>query len=75
MIVETKLWQFGNLLGIELPKEMTDRLNLSTDDSVLLVETEDGILISHNTPALARATEAGERIATRYQNAMRELAG
>ena len=74
MIKETTLRQYGGSLGTTLPKAMTDRLNLSAGDTVHVVETEGGILITPHDPDFARAMEAGERIARRYQNALRELA-
>ena len=74
MIEEATLRQCGGSLEVTLPKAMTDRLNLSAGDSVYVVETEGGILITAHDPSFARAMEAGEMVTRRYQNALRELA-
>jgi putative addiction module antidote len=74
MIKETTLRQYGGSLGTTLPKAMTDRLSLSAGDTVYVVETEGGILITPHDPGFARAMEAGDRITRQYQNALRELA-
>jgi antitoxin component of MazEF toxin-antitoxin module len=74
MIEETKLRERRGSLEATLPRAMTDRLNLAPGDSVFVVEIEGGILITPHDPNFARAIEAGERIAMRYQNALLHLA-
>lgn len=74
MIKESRLRKYGGSLGATFPKSMTDRFNLEAGDTVFMVETEDGILITPYDPKFRRVMEAEERISRKYQNALRELA-
>lgn len=74
MIEEVTFRQYGGSLGTTLRRAMTDRLNLGAGDRALAVETEQGILITPYDPDFVRVMEVEERISSRYQNALRELA-
>lgn len=74
MIEETELREHGGSLEVTLPRAMTDRLSLAAGDSVFVTETEGGILVTPHDPNVAKAIDAGERIATRYRNALSHLA-
>ncbi len=74
MIKETTLRKYGGSLGTTLPKAMTDRLNLQAGDTVFVIETEQGIMVTPFDPDFRRVMEAEERASKRYQNALRELA-
>ena len=74
MIKETTLRKYGGSLGATLPKTMTDRFNLTAGDSVFVIETEQGILLTPYDPDFLRVMEAEARISKQYQNALRELA-
>lgn len=62
-------------MGATLPKEMVDRLDLAPGDRVLVVETEDGILLTPYTQGLDDELAATRRAAKRYRSALRALAG
>ena len=53
---------------------MLDRYQLAEGDSVFLIETEDGILLTPYDPSFKEALEIYEEGARKYRNAMRELA-
>ena len=74
MIKETTLRKYGGSLGATLPKAMTDRFNLAAGDSVFVIETEQGILLTPYDPDFLQVMEAEARISKQYQNALRELA-
>ncbi|MCB0050122.1 MAG: hypothetical protein M9936_00410 [Caldilinea sp.] len=74
MIKETTLRKYGGSLGATLPKTMTDRFNLTAGDSVFVIETEQGILLTPYDPDFLSVMEAEARISKQYQNALRELA-
>lgn len=74
MVKEVTLRKAGGSIGATLPKEMADRLNLEPGDTVLAVETEQGILLTPYDPTTERALKIARRVAKRYRNALRELA-
>jgi hypothetical protein len=53
---------------------MLERYQLAEGDTVHLVETEEGILITPFDPTFDEAMEIYAEGAKRYRNAMRELA-
>lgn len=69
-----KLRQMGGSIGATLPKEMTERLNWQVGDTVLAVETAEGVLLTAYDRDFADAMAAYELGAKRYRNALRELA-
>jgi putative addiction module antidote len=68
------LRQVGGSIGATLPKDMADRLNVEPGDEVFVVETEQGILITPYDPTFDQAMAAYKRTASKYRNALRELA-
>jgi putative addiction module antidote len=73
MVREVKLRQVGGSVGATLPKDMADRLNLEVGDTVLAVETEQGILLSPYNPTTDKALGLAAKAAKKYRNALREL--
>ena len=74
MTRELTLRQVGGSIGATLPKDMAERLNLSPGDRVLAVETDRGILITPYDPEIESALAIAARVASKYRNALRELA-
>jgi len=74
MVRQTKIRRAGGSLSATLPKDMVDRLQLEAGDSVFLVETDRGLLLTPYDPAVERALSAYRRGAKKYRNALRELA-
>lgn len=74
MVKKITLRQVGGSIGATLPKDMADRLHLGVGDEVFVVETDQGILLTPFDPAFDRAMAAYERTASKYRNALRELA-
>jgi putative addiction module antidote len=73
MVREVKLRQVGGSVGATLPKDMADRLNLGVGDTVLAVETDQGILLSPYNPTTDKALGLAAKAAKKYRNALREL--
>lgn len=73
MVREVKLRQVGGSVGATLPKDMADRLNLEVGDTVLAVETDQGILLSPYNPTTDKALSLASKAAKKYRNALREL--
>ena len=53
--LELKLRKIGNSVGVVLPKEALARLNADEGDSLLLIETLDGIRVTANNPDFVRS--------------------
>lgn len=53
---------------------MADRLHVKPGDEIFAVETDAGILLTPYDPTFERALAAYERTASKYRNALRELA-
>ncbi len=73
MVREVRLRQVGGSVGATLPKDMADRLNLEVGDTVLAVETDQGILLSPYNPTTDKALALASKAAKKYRNALREL--
>ena len=74
MVRQTKIRRAGGSLAATLPKEMVDRLHLEAGDSVYVVETDRGLLLTPYDPRFEDALTLYRRGAQRYRNALRELA-
>lgn len=68
------LRQIGASVGTVLPKSMLERFNLGPGDTVYVVETEHGLLITPYDPDFADALDAYRQGARKYRNALRALA-
>lgn len=74
MVKQMKIRRSGGSLSATLPKDMVDRLHLAAGDSVFLVETDRGLLLTPYDPAFEEALDVYRRGAQKYRNALRELA-
>ncbi len=71
---QTTIRAIGNSAGTTIPKPMLERYQLGVGDTVHLIETEEGILITPFDPAFDEAMAIYAEGAKRYRNAMHELA-
>ncbi|NCJ07456.1 AbrB/MazE/SpoVT family DNA-binding domain-containing protein [Synechococcales cyanobacterium C] len=69
-----KIRKVGNSLGLTLPKEILEKLQVSEGDTVFVTETPDGIQLTPYDPAFEQAMAAYHKVNSRYKNALRELA-
>ena len=74
MVRQVKLRQVGGSVGATLPKDMVDRLKLAAGDRVLVLETDQGILLSPYDPTVEKALALAAKTAKKYRNALRQLA-
>ena len=73
-MVEVKVTQVGNSLGIVLPKEIIKRLGVEKGSKITLVEQSKGFFLSSYDPDFAQAVEFAQEGMNRYKNALSELA-
>lgn len=71
---QTTIRAIGNSAGTTIPKAMLERYHLGEGDTIHLVETEEGILITPFDPDFEEAMAIYAEGAKQYRNAMRELA-
>jgi antitoxin MazE len=71
---EIKLRRAGGSIAATLPKDMADRLKLAAGDTVIAIETEQGILLTPYDPANEEALAIAAEVGRKYRNALRELA-
>jgi len=74
MAKDTRIRAIGNSAGTTIPKPLLERYHLEEGDAVHLVETDEGILITPFDPDFREAMKIYAEGASRYRNAMRELA-
>ena len=73
MFTTLTLRRSGSSVVVTLPKDQTDRLNLSPGDRVFAIETVDGILLTPHDPAFEQGSKIYSEGATKYRNALRDL--
>ena len=70
----TNIRKIGNSSGVNLPKEVLEKLNLSDGDKVNIVMTSNGVTLTPYDPNFDKAMELYKRNASKYRSAMRTLA-
>ena len=73
-MVALKLMQIGDAVGVVLPKEVQTRLNVSTGDTVFLIETPGGYRLTLGTPDVADQMAVARAVMEERRDALRELA-
>lgn len=71
---ELKVTHIGNSVGVILPDEILERLQVKTGDTLYAIETKNGIELTANSPALAQQMEIAERVMREDHEALRKLA-
>jgi putative addiction module antidote len=69
-----KLRRAGGSIAATLPKDMAERLHLAAGDTVLAVETDQGILLTPYDALTEDALAVAGEASARYRNALRKLA-
>jgi putative addiction module antidote len=73
MVKEITVRKVGGSVGATLPKDLADRFGLEAGDTILAVETPDGILLTPYDRLTAEALQAAATLSKKYRNALREL--
>ena len=69
-----KLRKAGGSIAATLPKDMADRLKLAAGDTVIAIETANGILLTPYDPETEEALSIAAEVSRKYRHALRELA-
>ena len=70
-----KLIPLGDAIGVALPREVLAKLKCGPGDTVYLIETADGLLLSSNHPVIQEQVDAGRAFIEDYKVALRALSG
>lgn len=73
MTKSVTLRKSGGSVTATLPREMVERLRLAPGDEVMVVETEQGLLLTPYDRDFQQALRLYQRGARKYRNALREL--
>jgi len=74
MTMQLKVTKVGNSLGILLPKEAANRLNVEAGDAVFITDSPDGFRITGENPEFAKQMQIAGKVMKKYRNTLRELA-
>jgi putative addiction module antidote len=69
-----KLRAIGNSVGVVLPKDLLAKLNLDEGDTVQVVETQDGFLLTRVEPDVEEQLRLGRELMKKYRETFTALA-
>ncbi|HRE61920.1 MAG TPA: AbrB/MazE/SpoVT family DNA-binding domain-containing protein [Micropepsaceae bacterium] len=74
-MIELKLTQIGNSVGVVIPKEVLAKLNVEKGDTLFLTEGPDGqMLLGSYDPEVAAQVAEGLAFMNKYRDTFRALA-
>jgi len=68
-----KLRAIGNSVGVVLPKELLAALKVGEGDTLHVVQTKDGVILTPLDPSVAEQLEAGRDVMRQYRDTLRIL--
>ncbi len=75
MLVETKIRKIGNSLGVVLPKEALQAMNVEEGTTLYLTESTDGSMrVTPAKPGFGEKAAIADSLMKRYRNTLQELA-
>ena len=69
-----KLRAVGNSVGVILPKDILAKLDVQEGDTIEVINTPDGLLLTSLSPEQAEQLRVGREVMRRYKSVLRELA-
>ncbi len=72
--MKLKLTRIGNSVGMVLPREIRDRMNLESGDLVYLTETPDGYTITPYDDEFSQQMDVARKIMKKRRAVLHELA-
>ena len=74
MTTTLKITAIGNSAGVILPKDILDKLRSSKGDSLLVMETRNGVELSTFNATVAKQMEIAEGVMREDRDVLRKLA-
>jgi putative addiction module antidote len=71
--MELKITRIGNSMGLILPRELLNRLDLDRGDALFVTQTPTGFVITPFDPVFAEQMEAAREILRKRRNVVNEL--
>ena len=69
-----KLTQVGNSVGVILPKELLEKMNVEKGDEIFITESPDGMRITPHNPDFEAQMKLARKIMKERRAVLRELA-
>ncbi len=73
-VVKLKVRPIGTSLGVILPKEILEQLNVGKDDVLFLTRDESGYRVTPYDPEVEEQVRLGEEFMKQYRDTFRALA-
>jgi putative addiction module antidote len=73
-MVKLTVRKIGNSLGVILPQDALNMLNLKEGDQLVMTDAPDGAKLTASDPEFERQMAIGEDLIRRYRNTLKELA-
>jgi len=73
-MIKVKLTSIGNSMGIVLPKEALTKLKIGKGETLYLVESPEGFMLTPYQQNFEKQMEVAEKVMNKYRNALHELA-
>lgn len=73
-MIKVKVTPIGNSMGIVLPKEALAKLNTGKGETLYLVDSPEGFMLTPYQQNFEKQIEAAEKVMKKYRNALHELA-
>ena len=74
-MTKLKVTTIGNSVGVVLPRELLAKLRVGKGDTLLALETPDGVELTAYDPHLTQQLELAEGIMREDREVLRQLAG
>jgi len=74
MATAVKVTTVGSSVGIVLPREVLNQLQVEKGDTLYVTATPDGVKLTPYSEEFALQLEAGKRVMRKYRDALRKLA-
>ena len=74
LMIKVKLTSIGNSMGIVLPKEALTKLKIGKGETLYLVESPEGFMLTPYQQNFEKQMEVAEKVMNKYRNALHELA-
>ena len=72
--MELKIKKIDNSLGVSIPQEILEKMNVGEGDSLYVTQTPDGVYLTPFDPEFKIVMQAAKDITNRYYDALQELA-
>jgi len=73
-MIKVKVTSIGNSMGIVLPKEALTKLKTGKGETLYLVDSPEGLMLTPYQQDFEQQMEAAEKVMQKYRNALHELA-